>query len=310
MMIGITTAGERVDKLGNDSHCYRLYQHGTQVASGEIPDPTFYFAWWEPSAGALANHRSPDVWHEANPGFGDLNSEADFASTLLRTSESEFRTKRTNVWVTATYSALPFGAWDALAAPAHEPPEGTSYVLAFDGSWRGDCTAIVAATIEPKPHLSVVALWENPKSDTDWRIPIAEVEQTIREFAHEHQTLEVVCDPYRWQRSMAVLTDEGLPLVEFPTNSVERMVKAWSRFYDAVLDGTFSHSGDKGLARHVENMRLKVDARGARPVKESKVSERHIDLGICAVLAYARAAHYGEQGEQSTSDFFSVTLSG
>jgi len=69
---------------------------------------------------------------------------------------------------------------------------------------------------------------------------------------------------------------------------VERMVKAWKLFYDAVLDGGFTHSGDPVLARHVANMTLKFDGRGARPTKESKVSTRHIDLGVCAVAGLDR----------------------
>ncbi|MCP5003427.1 MAG: terminase large subunit, partial [Planctomycetes bacterium] len=46
MMFGITTAGDPADKLGNDSLCYRLYDHGKRVAKGELDDPSFYFAWW------------------------------------------------------------------------------------------------------------------------------------------------------------------------------------------------------------------------------------------------------------------------
>jgi hypothetical protein len=71
--------------------------------------------------------------------------------------------------------------------------------------------------------------------------------------------------------------------------SVDRMVKAWKLFYDAVLDNTFTHDGDPRLARHVESMVLKLDARGARPTKETKNSTRHIDLGVCAVAGLDRA---------------------
>jgi len=67
------------------------------------------------------------------------------------------------------------------------------------------------------------------------------------------------------------------------------MVAAWKLFYDAVLDGGLTHSGDVRLARHVSNMVLKIDGRGARPTKDSKVSERHIDLGVCAVAGLERA---------------------
>src|SRR5262249_9730262 len=51
MMVGITTAGVMTDSTGNESLCYGMYRHGQQVVSGEVSDPTFFFAWWEPKAG-------------------------------------------------------------------------------------------------------------------------------------------------------------------------------------------------------------------------------------------------------------------
>lgn len=289
LVLGITTAGARTDSNGGDTLCYRLYQHGRRVASGEVDDPSFFFAWWEPKLGADADHQDPRVWKESNPGYGDLADPEDFASTVKRTPEPEFRTKRTNVWVTTSASALPFGAWDRCADATHpEVTPADNSVLFVDGSWNGDSTGIVGCT--QGGHLFVVGCWEAPLDDMHWRVPIAEVEATIRAEALRLRPRWVIFDPYRWQRTMQALEDEGLPIVEFPTNSVARMAPAWKRFYDAVLDGALSHDGDPRLARHVENMRLKIDAQGVRPVKENKSSSRHIDLGICAIGAFAQSA--------------------
>ena len=288
ILLGITTAGSRTDNLGRDSLCFRLYQHGKRVASGEVDDPSFFFAWWEPKAGAEADHTDPSVWREGNPGFGDLNSVEDFESTLRRTPEAEFRTKRTNVWVVGSQAALPHGTWAKLAEDRPFDPD-VPVVLMADGSWNGDSTGVVAITVEERPRMWVVGLWEKPADSVEWRVPVADVEQTLRDAARSMNVVEIGMDPYRWQRSMQVLEDEGLPMAEFPMASVERMVKAWKLFYDSVLDETFSHDGDPRLARHVESMVLKFDARGARPTKESKASTRHIDLGVCAVAGLDRA---------------------
>ena len=289
LMLGITTAGSRTDNLGRDSFCYSLYQHGKQVAAKEIEDPTFFFSWWEPKAGSDADHTDPKVWAEANPGIGDLNSYEDFRSTLVRTPESEFRTKRTNVWVVGSSAALPHGAWGKLADPERVPDPAIPVVLMADGSWSGDSTGVVVITIEERPHMYVLDLWEKPGDSNEWRVPISEVENAIRNAARSMQVAEIGMDPYRWSRSMQALEDEGLPMLEYPMGSVQRMVTAWKLFYDAVLDKTFTHSGDPRLARHVENMVLKIDGRGARPTKENKQSTRHIDLGVCAVAGLERA---------------------
>lgn len=288
LIIGITTAGSRTDSRGQDTICYRLYQHLQRVVRGEIKDPSFFGAWWEPMAGEQADHRDPKVWAEANPGLGaggTLDVE-DLKSTVLRTSPSEFRTKRCNQWVVSAESALPHGAWDRLATS--EPRDrDKDVVLFFDGSWAGDSTALVGATVEDEPFLFVVDVWENV-DDVDWRVPIPDVEARIEQACRELPVVEVACDPYRWQRSLQALEQDGLPMVEWPMN-LARVVPAWTSFSEAVMDGRLSHDGDPRLARHIENMVLKRDQRGVRPVKESKSSRRHIDLGICAMGAHDRA---------------------
>jgi phage terminase large subunit-like protein len=302
--IGLTTAGARTDAKGQDSHCYSLYQHGCRVVSGETVDPSFFFAWWEPKEGAGADHTDPAVWAEANPGLGDLCSVADFHATLPRTREPEFRTKRTNVWMTSASSALPFGVWDRLAEPDRVVADDCPVIFMADGSWSGDSTGIIAVSVEARPHLWVVDLWENERHERDWRVPIGDVEDALRRAARTHRTLEVGMDPYRWQRSIQILDNEGLPMLEYPMGSAERMTRAWKTFFDLALDGGFSHSGDPRLARHVDAMVLKVDVRGARPVKDAKMSGRHIDLGVCAVAGVERAAWHAENPTETDESVY------
>jgi phage terminase large subunit-like protein len=302
--IGITTAGAKTNTHGGDSFCYWLYQYGCKVASGEIEDNAFFFSWWEPVLGAEADHSDPQVWAEANPGLGDLNSLEDFESALKRTQEAEFRTKRTNVWVTSSTTALPNGKWEQLADADRVVEDGSTVVLMADGSWSGDSTAIVGYTVEEVPHLFVVGLWEKPEDGfNEWRVPISDVETAILEAAKKWRCVEISMDPYRWQRSIQQLEDNGLPMMEFPMGSVSRMVSAWKSFYDAVLDSKFTHDGSPALARHVANMVLKIDAKGARPTKETRVSNRHIDLGICAVAGYDRAMFHLNGGNKQPEPF-------
>jgi phage terminase large subunit-like protein len=291
-MFCITTAGQKSDSTGQDSIAYSLYQYGQKVARGEIDDPRFFMAWWE--AEADADYRDPKTWEDANPGFGDINSAEDFQSTVLRTPEAEFRTKRCNQWVSSNLSWLPTGLWDKLEVE-QEISHEDELVIGFDGSFSGDTTVLVGCTVPKEegeqPHIFLIKAWEKgPNDDNSWRVNITDVENEIIAFCQKHPRVrEIACDPYRWQRTMAYLDELGLPIVEFPSTSAARMVKATARFYDAVLEEKITHSGDPLLARHLDNCALKIDNIGPRIVKENRHSNRRIDAAVAAVIAYERA---------------------
>ncbi len=65
LLLAITTAGTKSDSTGQDSICYRLFQHGQRVASGETVDETFFMAWW--AAEENATYTDPVTWATANP---------------------------------------------------------------------------------------------------------------------------------------------------------------------------------------------------------------------------------------------------
>ncbi len=287
LMIGITTPGVMTDVRGQDSLCYSLYQYGCQVASGEVDDPRFMFAWWEP-ANPESDYRLESTWMEGNPGYGDLNDPEDFKDKALRTPEAEFRTKRCAQWSPTSAAWLPWGSWDACLE-SRPIPDGAEVMLGFDGSVNNDSTALVAIQLGEKPHIQLVECWERPASAGDsWRVPIIPVEDAIRAACRRWQVREILCDPYRWERTIQVLSADGLPMVEFPQNA-ERMVPATQRFYEAVLNRQLSHSGDPRLARHIGNVVLRIDQRGGRIYKESRASGRKIDSAVAAVMAHLRA---------------------
>lgn len=294
LMIGITTAGVRMDSSGQESVCYGLYNYGKKVASGEVKDPTFFMSWWE--APEESDHRDRQTWKLANPGFDDIVSAEDFEAVINRTPEAEFRTKRCNQWVTASETWLPAGAWDSVADPRREVEPGSDIVLAFDGSFNGDCTAIVGVTTEEIPHVFVWDCWEKPDTElSDWQVPVMDVEQSIRNACERFNVREIACDPYRWARTFQVLEDEGLPIVLFP-QSASRMTPATQRFFEAVMNEGLTHDNDPRLARHIGNAQLKQDSRGYRLTKESRHSRRRIDLAVASVMGIERAVYYSLQG--------------
>ena len=237
-----------------------------------------------------------DVSHEvhcehcleaANPGLGDLlNRDTVLAGLPPRTRESEYRRARLAEWVEHDDKTfLTSAQWNALST-GEAIPDGTQVVLAFDGSFSGDSTALLLATVDKKPHFDVLALWEG--TDDTFRVPIQEVEDTIREACRRFDVVELVADPFRWARSLQILASEGVPVVEFNQNPA-RLTPATTDLYTAAVNGELTHSGNPDLARHITNATVAEDARGVRLAKENRNSRRRIDLAACAVMAHSRA---------------------
>lgn len=291
-MVAITTAGVRTDSTGRDSVCFDLYQYGQKVARKELEDEAFWMAWWE--APEEMDHKDPETWKLANPGFGDLNAIDDFEAAVRRTPEAEFRTKRTNAFVASQTAWLPAGSWEECAGDA-TIDDSDDIILGFDGSFSGDASAIVYATV-PKADepvkVGLVKAWEKDLTihDDNWRVDISEVEQTIIDFCQKHPNVrEVACDPFRWQRSMEILEEKGIPIVEYPSTSARRMVPATQKTYDAVMEHKLIHDGDGLLARHMGNAVTKIDNLGLRIVKDQRNSPRKIDAAVACVMAVDRA---------------------
>ena len=305
MLVAITTAGVTTDSTGKDSLCYSMFNRSIQIAKGEINDPSFFFAWW--GGDDKDDYTDEKVWEIANPGFDDLTSLADMRSSFALTPEAEFKTKRLNIWTSTATAWLPSGAWDALELKNRAPIDGEDCILAFDGAFSNDSTALVAWFLgEEKPHLQVVGLWERPEDVQDWHVPIAEVEQTIINAYRDSRfsVKEVVFDPARWQRTFMVLDEAGLPVVSYP-NSAERMVPATQQFYEAVVNQSFTHDGDERLARHIANCVTKQSSRGVMVAKAS--SKRKVDAAVASIFGYDRATRPPEPKAPVTR-FFSIDI--
>lgn len=204
-------------------------------------------------------------------------------------SEGESRRYYFNqVWTAESETWFAPGVFGACAGTV-EIPDGADVVLACDGSNSGDATAIIVSTCGDDPQVGVVGCWEPPDDAAkDWRIPIADVEETLRLAAKRWKVVEMVFDPYRFQHTMAVLADEGHTVVEYPQSS-SRMTPATQLFEQLVKNRLLTHSGDERLVRHVGNAVVLEDSRGRRIRKVNKWSKARIDLAVAAIMAVDRA---------------------
>jgi phage terminase large subunit-like protein len=253
-------------------------------------DPTTLFEWWEASDQDVQLSDDGAVTAavlEANPAIGAFLSLENVLADRAHMSEFEFRRYHLNQWVSAPERWLPEGTWEKLARPEQaQPPEGADIVLGFDGSYAGDSTGIVGATLDAKPHVFVIGAWEKDAEDKEWRVDILGVEQAIRDACAKWNVVQIGCDPFRWQRSLAVLQDEGFPVIEWPSHQPSHMVPACGQFYDAVTTERLTQDGDPRLARHIANAVVKIDGRGPRITKDHRDSVRRIDLAVAGVIAH------------------------
>lgn len=280
--LNISTAGwDTTSLLG------KLYTHGRRVEAGEEEDPTFLFEWLEASKDFDLS--DPVQLREAilscNPGIQHWLSIENIIEKHATIPEHEFRRYFLNQWTSAPERWLPQAAWNACST-TREVAKDVPVVLGFDGSYSGDSTAVVGCTLEAKPHIFVINAWEKPEGTGDWKIDIPDVEQTVRNFTATHNVKLIGCDPHRWQRSIAALEAEGLPMLTWPSHSANFMSPACQEFERAVSRGQLSHDGDERLERHIGNCVVKIDSRGPRITKDHKDSGRKIDIAVAAVIAH------------------------
>src|SRR5690606_30042275 len=186
---------------------------------------------------------------------------------------------------------------------------GDEVVLGFDGSWKGDSTALVACRLRDL-KVFVLGHWEAPPDDIHWRVPMADVRDALHEALDEYRVRNLVADPYRWEETLDNLDADGFPVEAFPTNSLKRMVPATQAVYDACRDGRLRHDGNPALARHIGNAVLREDKNGARITKEHASSRRKIDLAIAMILAVHGAVMWREDNGLSTDTAIVATWEG
>lgn len=275
---------------GEDSVAESTHEYARSVAEGRLDGSGMLFDHREAAAkwdASKPRDRLAGLQEVYGPAAGWMDLAAIAASyDDPQTRPAEWERYWFNRPVSIQGVWLSQAAWDECQV-GREIPDGADVVLALDGSFNGDSTAVAAVEVAEFPHVVVGGLWESDGSP-GWRVNYTDVEDHIRALCRRWRVIEITADPYRWARSLEVLASEGLPVTEFP-QSAARMTPATQRFSDMVNTRALTHDGDPRLARHVSNAVLKADSRGTRLSKESKWSGRKIDLAVCAVMAVERA---------------------
>ena len=229
--------------------------------------------------------------------------------------------------------------WAACKRPAARPLQPGDFVaLGFDGSRRGDATALVAVRIYPgnpvpgKPveadmHIELLGCWEKPDdAGDDWQVDREAVDAAVFKAMKTYRVAGLYADPAGWQDyvdrwasqwgdAMQVRASAKAPM-EWWTNRDKPMVSALERFRDAILDqavgytpaedrapGSDEYKRAMTLKRHVLNAKAAVRGRvGIIIEKEHTKSKRKIDAAMAATLAVECAFDALAQGVKPLVD--------
>lgn len=282
-LIGIGTPGAREDNVLARLRAYSL----------EHPEDTSQ-VYREFSAAGFEDH-PPSCDHcaaLANPALGDF-LHADGLTALLppKMTEAAFRRARLCQFIGPVEQGfLSADVWDSLST-GEVIPDGAEIVISLDGSFGGshaDSTALLMGTVSSVPHFQPLKVWATDGRE-DYRVPLLEVEDTIREACRRYRVREVVADPFRLNRTLQVLASEGIPVSEFP-HSPARLTAATTDVYRSAVNGRMTQSGDPLLRSHVLAGVIVESDKGIRIQKVSR--SRHapkVDLLACLVMAHSRA---------------------
>lgn len=175
--------------------------------------------------------------------------------------------------------------WDKLKVEGLELESGEPVWIGVDIGVKHDSTAVVTVAAREDGRVAVKATVLRPDAEG---VPLAAVEQAVRDACDGRNVQSVLYDPWRFQRSAEILSDEGLPMVEFP-QSPERMANASENLFRLIESGELVHDGDPVLRAHVVAGATKATERGWRLVKDPKLS-RPIDALIALAMAALPAA--------------------
>jgi phage terminase large subunit-like protein len=306
MLLGIGTAGSKSDSHGNDTIAYELAQYSTRVSSGEVVDPSWFTAWWEPKDPA-ADWTNPKVWESCNPGYGDIVGAQSFADDIKKVPEAVFRTYRLCQFVNSRTAWLPSGAWEACQSDREIKP-GVPCVLGFDGSRTNDSTALVLVTIEAVPHVKLLALWERPlDADPHWRIHDSDVLPILKELCEKWHPREIAADVNFWHSQLEDFAEEtGVTVTEI-VQSGRDMEAGTEGLFQAITQGRITHDPSPSMDRHLANTTVKHSPTGDRVSKEGRSSGRKIDITVAIIEGLIRSRALWTEDDGVGEGFISLT---
>lgn len=189
--------------------------------------------------------------------------------------------------------------WNACAVGGRLEPKDT-ITMFFDGSRSDDHTALVGCRVSDG-FVAVLGHWR--PEDYGGEIPRMDVAARVEQVFDQYNVVGFFADTRFYEGYMdtwANLHGSQLKVwagakrgrnahpIAFDMRGfgrTEEFSAACERFVNDVLAGEVPHDGNADLAAHVGNARRRANRYGFTVRKESKDSQRKIDLAVCAIGA-------------------------
>lgn len=139
------------------------------------------------------------------------------------------------------------GAWERCAVEL-DLADCTEVVGAIDMSLRHDTTAVV--WVGKHPSGRIAATGQVFRAPVGGKVDFVAVDETIRAGAVQYGARAICYDPRFLEFHAARLSDESIPMLEFP-QSPERMIPACGRLFELIVGGELAHDGNPDLGAHV-----------------------------------------------------------
>ena len=310
LLFNITTSG-----VNREAICYQVRDYALKILQKHVDDDTFFSLVYGIDEGD--DWRDPEVHKKANPNFG-VSVQPDDLERLCKqaqespSGETNFKTKRLNVWCSTDSAWISSHAWDNCTQ--ERPPlsywKGKPCYIGLDLASVNDfaCVALLfqeKGFIYPyvQSYLPLDTITQKSGAmggrykewmdsgqiiATDGSVTdLKYIKEQVLQACEDYQVKQIAFDPYGAHELVAELLGQGLPMVKFAQN-IMNMSDPSKEFEKAILSKRLAHGADSVLAWMVSNCSVWSDVNDNIKVKKDGNQSNKIDGVIAIIMALGR----------------------
>lgn len=309
LLFAITTAG-----VNREGICYQQRDYSIKVDQGHVDDDTFFSLVY--GIDESDDWRDPEIWIKANPNYGVSVQPDDLARLCKQAQESpsaetNFKTKRLNVWCNTDSAWLSMTAWDKCNKP--RPPieywHGKPCYIGLDLASVNDFACVsylfqengllypyISSYLPMDTILDKAGAMGSKYREwmdtgkliaTDGAVTdLAYIKDELLKSFERFQVKQIAFDPYGALGLVTELLDKGLPMIKM-SQSIMSLSDPSKEFEKAVLGTDLCHGDDPVLRWMASNCVIYTDPNDNIKVKKGAQANK-IDGVIATIMALGR----------------------